>query len=177
MVVAALVGFSLAALAAIAVGKPFTLKVAKNAPVRDIMKKASTVKHESIAVTSKGWAVYTLSGETAHHLKCTSKMCLGFWPPVKVTSAKGLAAAPGIKGKLGVLHRKKFRQLTLNGHPLYRFSADKKKDAAGGNGIVGFGGTWHVVKASAAGGTGGGTGTGSTGTTTTTTSTGTSTWG
>ena len=39
--------------------------------------------------------------------------------------------------------------MTLNGHPLYTFSVDKRKDAASGDGIVNFGGTWHVVKTSA----------------------------
>jgi predicted lipoprotein with Yx(FWY)xxD motif len=36
--------------------------------------------------------------------------------------------------------------VTLNGRPLYTFALDKgKKGSAKGEGIVAFGGTWHVV--------------------------------
>ena len=36
--------------------------------------------------------------------------------------------------------------MTLNGHPLYTFEGDgDKAGVANGNGIVAFGGTWHVV--------------------------------
>jgi predicted lipoprotein with Yx(FWY)xxD motif len=151
LVAAAVAGLSLAALAAIAVAKSFTLKVAKNAPVTNITATSPTVKHEAIAVTSNGFAVYTLSGETAHKFKCTSAQCFMFWPPVKEASSKGLAAAPGIKGKLGVVHRMGFTQLTLAGRPLYHFMPDKKKNAANGDGVVSFGGTWHVITASTSG--------------------------
>jgi predicted lipoprotein with Yx(FWY)xxD motif len=101
---------------------------------------------EPIAVNSKGLSVYWLSPETTHHLLCTSSTCLGFWPPVKVSSGAKLKAA-GVKGKLGTLHRDGFTQLTLNGHPVYTFAEDKgKRGVAVGDGVKGFGGTWHVFK-------------------------------
>jgi predicted lipoprotein with Yx(FWY)xxD motif len=162
MVLAGVAGFAVAALAGLALAKTFTLKVAKNAPVENILLHHPIVKHEAIAVSSRGFAVYTLSGETTHKFKCTSAMCLSFWPPVKVASSKGLSAAPGIKGKLRVVHRKGFTQLTLGGHPLYHFMPDKKKGTAGGNGIFSFGGTWHVVAASSHNRSSGSTTTGST---------------
>jgi hypothetical protein len=57
-----------------------------------------------------------------------------------------VTAAKGIKGKLGVLHRSGFFQVTLNGHPLYTFKLDNaKKGNTTGEGIVSFGGTWHVI--------------------------------
>lgn len=127
---------------------------------------------EAIAVTSGSRAVYTLSGETTHHFMCTSS-CFAFWPPVKAPSGK-LTLAHGISGKLGTVTRtnkgKSFKQLTLSGHPLYRFASDTS-GIAKGNGIMGFGGTWHVVKAS--GSSSGGNSTPSTPTNTTPTMTGT----
>jgi predicted lipoprotein with Yx(FWY)xxD motif len=130
-------------------------------------------KHENVA-TSGGFAVYDLTGDSKQHAECTtSNSCQMFWPPVKVSSAKQLSKAPGIKGKLGVWRHDGLNQVTLNGHPLYRFAGDSSKRKATGEGIKSFGGTWHVIKASGSSGGGGGgggtgTGTGTTGTTTTT---------
>ena len=51
---------------------------------------------------------------------------LGVWPPVTVTSTKGLRAQSGIKGKLGTFRNHGMRQLTLGGQPLYYFTPDIK---------------------------------------------------
>jgi predicted lipoprotein with Yx(FWY)xxD motif len=108
-------------------------------------------KTEAIAVSSKGRAVYMLAGETVHHALCVpSSGCLKAWPPVTVPNATSKpSAATGIKGALGIWHRNGFFQVTLAGHPLYTFIGDTKKDDATGEGIVHFGGTWHVIKAAA----------------------------
>ncbi len=104
---------------------------------------------ESILANSKGQTLYTLSGETTHHLLCTSSACFQFWPPYKVSKTAKLSSS-GVKGKLGKLHRDGFYQVTLDGRPLYRFSPDTHAGQANGNGIKSFGGTWHVVKESGA---------------------------
>jgi hypothetical protein len=72
---------------------------------------------------------------------------------VKVASARRLSKAPGINGKLGVWRRDGLLQVTLGGHPLYTFAGDSQRDAATGNGIHSFGGTWHVIKTTATGAT------------------------
>jgi len=108
-------------------------------------------KPATVVVDSSGVTLYTLSGETASHLKCVTKPCLTAWPPDTVAATAKLTAAKGIKGTLTKLHRvkAKFYQVLLNGHPLYRFAGDKgKKGVASGDGITGFGGTWHVITAS-----------------------------
>jgi predicted lipoprotein with Yx(FWY)xxD motif len=100
---------------------------------------------ESVAVNSKGLTVYWLSPETTKHLLCTSSQCFSFWPPVKAGSK--LSKAAGVKGNLGTLTRKGFKQVTLNGHPIYTFAEDGgKKGSAVGEGVHGFGGIWHVLK-------------------------------
>jgi predicted lipoprotein with Yx(FWY)xxD motif len=118
---------------------------------------------EPIAVNSKGVAVYTLSGESTKHLECTTRKCFTAWPPLTVHGKATMAS--GVKGTLGTFKRDGFTQVTLNGHPLYTFEGDgNKAGVANGNGIVAFGGTWHVVvegsakaaQAPAGGGAGGG---------------------
>jgi predicted lipoprotein with Yx(FWY)xxD motif len=108
---------------------------------------SATVKShkESVAVNSKGVTVYELLPETTKHLLCTSAQCLKFWPPVKAGSTMSKAA--GVTGKLGTVSRKGFKQVTLNGHPIYTFLEDGgKKGSAVGEGIKNFGGVWHVFK-------------------------------
>jgi predicted lipoprotein with Yx(FWY)xxD motif len=163
LLIAAIAGLAVAAVAGLAVAKTssHTLQTAHNSTV-----------NQTIVVDSRGFTLYELRPETSHHLLCTSSQCLQFWPPLKVSKNAKLTKATGIKGKLGKLHRAGFYQVTLDGRPLYHFSIDKKKGAAAGQGIVSFGGTWHVVKASAAS-KGGSTTTGSS-TSTSTTSTTTS---
>jgi predicted lipoprotein with Yx(FWY)xxD motif len=173
--VAALAGLASAVLVGLAVAKTLTLQVAHGASVTN--QSMSTVT-ESIVVNAKGRAVYTLSGDTARHPKCTKASgCFSFWPPVTVSSAKSLSKAGGIKGKLGTFKRNGITQVTLGGHPLYTFANDHKRANATGEGINGFGGIWHVVKDASSGSSSSSTGTStsSTGTTTNSMSTTTST--
>jgi predicted lipoprotein with Yx(FWY)xxD motif len=147
LLTAALAALAVAALTASALTKSSnTIGVAKNGKVTN---QNMVTKTEAIAVNSKGRAIYDLIPETVHHLLCTkSNGCLMVWPPVTVRNANSKpSAATGIKGKLGILHRNGLFQVTLAGHPLYTFAGDSKKDNGTGEGIVHFGGTWHVIKA------------------------------
>jgi predicted lipoprotein with Yx(FWY)xxD motif len=146
---AGLAGVALAALAGIAIAKVTTLGVAKNVKVG--------TKTENVVVDSHGITVYTLSDETTKpHVKLTctkASGCFAFWFPVTVHSASTkLTAASGIKGKLGMLHRNGFFQVTLGGKPLYTFKFDATngkpvKGKATGEGVPSFGGVWHVIAA------------------------------
>ena len=169
---AAVAGFAVALATGIAGAKSFTLELARNAKVTN--QSGSTVS-EPIAVNARGFAVYWLTGDTKSHPKCTSSNgCLSFWPPVKVRSVRGLSKQLGIAGKLGTWRHDGFIQLTLSGHPLYTYAADRHRDAATGEGVKGFGGTWHVESEGPASKRGTTT-TGTTTTTTGTTTTGTTT--
>ena len=156
---AALAGFAVAAIAGVASGTSFTLRVENNAHVTNMPTKAFRVKpvdtHEAIAVGPAGYAVYTFQGETTHHIICkkTSNMntsCWAFWPPVSVGSGKGISKQTGIKGKLGTFRNRGTLQLTLNGQPLYYFTPDlqsKNKRQATGDELKTFGSIWHIVTA------------------------------
>jgi predicted lipoprotein with Yx(FWY)xxD motif len=145
--VAGAVVVAMLAVAAVAIAKSFTLNVAKNATVTNM--STMVTKHENIAVNGKGFAVYWLTGDSKSHPKCTKgNGCFSFWPPVTAASAKALSKAPGISGKLTSWKRNGFTQAVLGGHPLYTFAPDTKKHDATGEGIVGFGGTWHALTVS-----------------------------
>jgi predicted lipoprotein with Yx(FWY)xxD motif len=125
-----------------------TLQIANGASVN------GQTSPENLLTNASGSAVYTLSGDSIHHAKCTAANgCFKVWRPVKVASARRLSKAPGINGKLGVWRRDGLLQVTLGGHPLYTFAGDSQRDAATGNGIHSFGGTWHVIKTNATGAT------------------------
>ncbi len=104
-----------------------------------------------IAVDAQGRTVYALSPETSHHLLCKTTECLKVWRPLTVASSKTkLAAGPGVHGHLGTLRRSGGAlQVTLGGLPLYRYSGDRAQGEANGQGLRSFGGTWHVISASA----------------------------
>ena len=77
LLLAGLAGFSLALVAGIAGAKSFTLNLAKSEKVTN---QSGTTKHEKVAVTSRGFAVYWLSGDSAAHPKCTSPLMRNFSP-------------------------------------------------------------------------------------------------
>lgn len=155
MPVAAVAGVAAAILVSGAIAKTFTLRVAHNASVTNASGSTFT---ETIAVNPHGRAVYLLTGDSRSHPKCTkANGCFQFWLPVTVGASKKPSKAPGIKHRLRTWHRSGLTQLVLGGHPLYTYIGDHQRDAATGEGIKTFGGTWHVIRAS-----GGSSGTGTT---------------
>jgi predicted lipoprotein with Yx(FWY)xxD motif len=106
----------------------------------------------NVVVNLQGRTLYALTPETSKHLLCKTKACLGFWPPLTVSSATTkLKAGPGVQGRLGLVRRgSKSFQVTLRGMPLYRFAGDRGRDESHGQGIESFGGRWHAATASSA---------------------------
>jgi len=145
VLVAALVVLAVPAALALA-----SSRAPRRATVHPVVDAAHSAKlSATIVVDAKGRTLYTLSGETTHHLLCTSAQCLKFWPPVTVASTRAvLRAGPGVKGKLGTLKRPGgVVQLTFRGLPLYRFLADTAPGDVNGQLIASFGGVWHAVAA------------------------------
>ncbi len=170
--IAAAAGFGAAAMAGITSARTFTLQEAMHAPVTN---QSHATAHANIVVNSKAKAVYFLTGDTRTHSECTkANHCFTFWPPVTVASRASLSAAPGVTGKLGLWKRDGFLQVTLNGHPLYTYAGDLEPRNATGEGVVSFGGTWHVRRAGSTAAPGGTT-TSTTSRTTTSTTTSTTT--
>ncbi len=101
-----------------------------------------------IVGAARGFSVYTLTGDSRNHPQCLSQVCRSIWPWVTIANGKTPTKNPAIKAKLGVWKHNGVSQLTLGGHPLYFFFMDKTRKRAHGEGIVSFGGTWHVWKVS-----------------------------
>ncbi len=145
---------------AVAVGAlvlPATLALARGRATRHALPRPTlTAAHnaklnETIVIDAQGRTLYALSGETVHHLKCSSALCLRFWPALTVSSADAtLRAGTGVHGKLAEYHRPDGSwQVTLRGLLLYRFAGDHGPGSAAGQSIASFGGVWHAVTAAA----------------------------
>jgi predicted lipoprotein with Yx(FWY)xxD motif len=109
-------------------------------------------KPQTIVVDGRGVTVYALGGESLAHLECVTRKCFNVWQPLRVNSATvKVVKAPGVPGTVGIMHRVSggFYQVMLNRHPLYYFSGDKgRMGSTAGQGIMSFGGRWHVISAS-----------------------------
>jgi predicted lipoprotein with Yx(FWY)xxD motif len=73
--------------------------------------------------------------------------CATAWPPVtttgKPTALKGVSAS-----KLGTINRGHgVKQVTYNGHPLYRFVKDTGPRQTHGEGLKAFGAEWYALSA------------------------------
>jgi predicted lipoprotein with Yx(FWY)xxD motif len=110
---------------------------------------ANATLGQTVLVNSTGRTLYSLSGESSHHLLCKTSECTRFWPPLSVPSrATKLKEGAGVHGTLGVIRRSNGTwQVTLRGKPLYRYSGDSASGQATGEGIHSFGGVWDAVPA------------------------------
>jgi predicted lipoprotein with Yx(FWY)xxD motif len=102
----------------------------------------------SILTDSSGNTLYELTSEAGGNFHCTGG-CLSFWPPFTLPSGVTTpTAGPGVAGTLGTISRPgDGTQVTDNGFPLYYFKNDKAPGDTNGQGIMAFGGEWHVVAA------------------------------
>jgi predicted lipoprotein with Yx(FWY)xxD motif len=115
---------------------------ATGAATKPIAMTAST-KLGQLLVDSKGMTLYTLTNN-GMPVACTGQ-CLTFWPPLLLPAGQTSAVASGV-ANLGTATTSGGKQVSYKGDPLYRFSMDKAPGDTNGEGIVAFGGTWHVVK-------------------------------
>jgi predicted lipoprotein with Yx(FWY)xxD motif len=120
--------------------------------IRDNVPLGRTgTRQADVLATAGGKTVYTLSGETTRHPKCTrADGCLRIWRAVTVSGTADPTKPSNVTGRLGVWHRDGFRQVTLGGHPLYTFVGDTAAGLASGASLHSFGGTWNVVRTPAA---------------------------
>ncbi len=111
--------------------------------------RAATVKvaHTSlgrILVNSSGRTLYLFKKDTGRKSTCYGQ-CAEFWPPLKA-GGKPTAGSGARASKLGTTKRRDgTRQVTYNGHPLYRFAQDTRRGDTNGEGIKAFGARWYAV--------------------------------
>jgi predicted lipoprotein with Yx(FWY)xxD motif len=106
----------------------------------------STTKLGKVLATSSGRTLYMFGADKGHKSSCFGA-CAKAWPPLtthgKPKAGKGVSAS-----KLGTISRGGgVKQVTYNGHPVYRFQGDTGARQANGEGINAFGGIWHALSA------------------------------
>jgi predicted lipoprotein with Yx(FWY)xxD motif len=97
---------------------------------------------ETVLTSPDGFTLYYLTVDTTTAPKCTGA-CLTTWPPL-LTNGNPSSMVP-LSGTLTVAMNANGDQVAYNGHLLYRFSGDKAKGDAKGEGIQAFGGVWKVA--------------------------------
>lgn len=97
-----------------------------------------------ILVDSRGRTLYLFKLDTRGKSRCSGS-CATNWPPLLVTGRP--VAGSGVKSsKLGTTRRSNGKtQVVYNGHPLYRFIADRAPGNTTGEGLTAFGARWFVV--------------------------------
>jgi predicted lipoprotein with Yx(FWY)xxD motif len=97
-----------------------------------------------ILVDSRGHTLYLFKKDAGTRSTCYGQ-CAEFWPPLrpggKATAGRGARAS-----MIGTTRRRDgSRQVTYNGHPLYRFAQDTKPGDTNGEGLKAFGARWWAV--------------------------------
>ena len=99
-------------------------------------------------VDSQGAPLYSTEQEKGGTIACTGG-CTSIWLPLAAPGSGQPTAGDGVSGKLGTIKRPDgARQVTLDGHTLYRFAQDGSSGKATGDGVTdSFGGRqfkWHA---------------------------------
>jgi predicted lipoprotein with Yx(FWY)xxD motif len=100
-----------------------------------------------ILVDSEGRTLYLFRKDSRNKSACFD-LCADNWPPLRVSGTP--KAGRGVRaGLLGSIKRSDGkRQVTYNGHPLYRFVGDAGAGDVNGQGLSAFGARWYVVSPS-----------------------------
>jgi predicted lipoprotein with Yx(FWY)xxD motif len=111
------------------------------------VSSAQKAKVGRVIVDAEGRTLYRFTAEAQGRPVCTGA-CVKTWPPAIVADGGDLP------DHVATVDRPDGggRQLTYDGHPLYRYAGDHSADDANGEGV---GGQWYVVKASGESGGGG----------------------
>jgi predicted lipoprotein with Yx(FWY)xxD motif len=103
----------------------------------------------TILVDSKGDTLYAFAKDGNGTSVCDGE-CANDWPPLAAPASLP-ASLPGVTGEVGMTTREDgTKQLTVAGHPLYRFEGDSAPGQTNGQGVVLNGGVWNVVSAAGA---------------------------
>ena len=99
--------------------------------------------HGRVLATSMGRTLYLSTGDGKNKSHCGGS-CLTYWLPL-LTTGKPVAVGGVHQSLLRRMRRSDgTRQVTYNGHPLYRYAGDTGPGQTNGEGL---GGHWFVVSA------------------------------
>ena len=95
-----------------------------------------------ILTDGNGFTLYVFTNDAVNQSTC-SGTCATIWPPVLISNDQ-ITIPSGLPGTVGAIIRQDgTMQMTYNGMPLYRYSADSLPGQANGQG---FGGKWFVAQ-------------------------------
>jgi len=95
-------------------------------------------------VDGQGRSLYLFQADTGNTSQC-SGACAEAWPPLVTNGDPQVGTGVNAK-KLGTITRSDgVRQVTYNGHPLYRFAGDQQPGDTKGQGLNQFGALWWLV--------------------------------
>jgi predicted lipoprotein with Yx(FWY)xxD motif len=108
-----------------------------------VVAEAKKPRVGSVIVDAQGRTLYHFTAEAEGVPVCRGA-CVETWSPALAGSASGLPE------HVATVRRPDGgkRQLTYDGHPLYRYAGDRSKADANGEGV---GGQWYAVRAGRAG--------------------------
>jgi predicted lipoprotein with Yx(FWY)xxD motif len=139
------------AVALVGAGTAYAVAASGSAKAR----KPATVKLRAtklgrILVDARGRTLYEFRKDKRGGRSRCSGDCAADWPPL-TTSGRPRAGAGVSARLLGTVRRRGgARQVTYDGHPLYRFFADGGPGDTNGQGLKAFGARWYAMKASGA---------------------------
>jgi predicted lipoprotein with Yx(FWY)xxD motif len=101
-----------------------------------------------ILVDESGHSLYSFTQDNARRSVCTSDFlnCPTMWPPL-TTTGRPHATGGAKAALLGTIRRTKpaGRQVTYNGHPVYRYIDDRQPSDLKGQGVYSY---WYVLSPS-----------------------------
>ena len=109
-----------------------------------------TVRRTSLGVIltdGRGHTLYVFARDRGTRSRCVGQ-CARVWPPLTViTRVDRIRVGRGVsKSLVGTTIRAgRVRQVTYAGHPLYRFSGDRRPTDVRGHGATSFGARWGVI--------------------------------
>jgi predicted lipoprotein with Yx(FWY)xxD motif len=111
------------------------------------IKVAKSASLGSYLAAPDGKTLYTLSSDPTDKSTCEGA-CATAWPPLLIAANGKITQPTTVMGTFGIIKRADgTHQVAFDGHPLYKFIKDTAPGQTNGEGIVAFGGTWHVAKA------------------------------
>lgn len=99
-----------------------------------------------VLATGSGRTLYLFEKDKGRKSTCFGA-CAANWPPLTTTGSP--KAGPGVSAsKLGTTRRGHgVKQVTYNGHPVYRFVGDQRPRQTNGEGLKAFGAAWYALSA------------------------------
>jgi predicted lipoprotein with Yx(FWY)xxD motif len=109
-----------------------------------VLVRTTATRYGRILVDARGRALYLFTRDRGAASRC-SGACARAWPPYTVAGPGGAGGAAR-SSRVGLIRRSGgARQVTYNGHPLYRYIGDRSPGVVLCQDVEEYGGHWWVV--------------------------------